>query len=120
MVRLSISPVAVTKDYLYGVEGNSGLQKVNSNSGRCINSKDWTGVHSSLEVLSLDKQHGMKGKQITAGKLIGTEQGITMQYQTKRSYDIRLGNTTIYIDRHPNAYMTSSTSSGYHPNPLQY
>ena len=67
---------------------------------------DCTGVHSSLEVLSLDKQHGMKGKQITAGQLTGTEQGITMQYQTKRSYEIRLGNTTIYIDRHPTASMT--------------
>src|SRR3954467_8262717 len=50
-----------------------------SNNGRCINGKDWTGVHSSLEVLSLDKQHGMKGKQITAGQLTRTEQGITMQ-----------------------------------------
>ena len=51
------------------MEGDDGLQQVNSNSGRCINGKDWTGVHSSLEVLSLDKQHGMKGKQITAGQL---------------------------------------------------
>ena len=62
----------------------------------------------------------MKGKQITAGQLTGTEQGITMQYQTKRSYEIRLGNTTIYIDRHPTASMTRSPPSGYHPNPLQY
>ena len=30
-------------------------------------------VHSSLEVLSLDKQHGMKGKQITAGQLTNRE-----------------------------------------------
>ena len=60
------------------MEGNDGLQQVKS--GRCINGKDWTGVHSSLEVLSLDKQHGMKGKQITTGQLTGTEQGITMQY----------------------------------------
>ena len=55
------------------------VRKVMFNSGGCINGKDWTGVHSSLEVLSLDKQHGMKGKQIIAGQLIGTEQGITMQ-----------------------------------------
>src|SRR3954468_4163049 len=94
--------------------------KQTSNSGRCINGKDWTGIHSSLEVLSLDKQHGMKHKQITAGQLTGTEQDITMQYQTKRSYKIRLGNTTIYIDRHPTASMTRSPPSGYHPNPLQY
>src|SRR3954470_7157229 len=95
----------------------NGLQQVNS--GRCINGKDWTGVHSSLEVLSLDKQHGMKDKQITAGQLTGTEQGITMQYQTKRSYEIRLSNKTIYIDRHPTASMTRSPSSGYHLNPLR-
>ena len=60
----------------------NGLQQVNS--GRCINGKDWTGVHSSLEVLSLDKQHGMKGKQITAGQLAGTEQGITMQLLVRK------------------------------------
>src|SRR3954469_23623379 len=72
--------------------------KYTSNNGICFNGKDWTGVHSSLEVLSLDKQHGMKGKQITAGQLTGTKQGITMQYQIKRSYEIRLGNTIIYID----------------------
>ena len=54
------------------------------NSGICINGKDWTGVHSSLEVLSLDKQHGMKGKQITAGQLTGTEQGITMQLLARK------------------------------------
>ena len=59
-----------------------GLQQVNS--GRCINGKDWTGVHSSLEVLSLNKQHGMKGKQITAGQLIGTELGITMQLLVRK------------------------------------
>src|SRR3954470_23029546 len=93
--------------------------KYTSNSGRCINGKDWTRVHSSLEVLSLDKQHGMKGKQITAGQLTGTKQGIIMQYQTKRSYEIRLGNTTIYIDHHPTASMTRSPPSGYHLNPLQ-
>ena len=102
------------------MEGNSGLQQINSNSGRCINGKDWTGVHSSLEVLSLDKQHGMKDKQITTGQLTGTEQGITMQYQSKRSYEIRLGNTKRYIDRHPNTSMTRSPPSGYHLNPLQY
>ena len=56
---------------MYGAEGDSGLQKVNSNNGRCINGKDWTAVHSSLEVFSLDKKHGMLGKQITAGKLTG-------------------------------------------------
>ena len=60
------------------MEGDDGLQQVNN--GICINVKDWTGVHSSLEVLSLDKQHGMKGKEIIAGQLAGTEQGITMQY----------------------------------------
>src|SRR3954467_4278617 len=91
-----------------------------SNNGRCINGKDCTRVHSSLEVLSLDKQHGMKGKQITAGQLTGTELGITMQYWTKRSYEIRLGNTKIYIDRHPTSSITRSPPSGYHPNPLQY
>src|SRR3954467_11592238 len=91
-----------------------------SNNGRCINGKDWTGVHSSLEVLSLDKQHGMKVKQIIAGQLTGTEHGITMQYQTKRSYEIRLDNTTIYIDLHPTSSMTRSPPSGYHLNPLQY
>src|SRR3954462_2139509 len=96
------------------------FRKYTSNSGRCINGKDWTGVHSSLEVLSLDKQHGMKGKQIIAGQLTGTEEGITMQYHTKISYEIRLGNTTIYIDRHPTTFMTRSPPSGYHPNPLQY
>ena len=64
---------------MYGVEGN-GLQQVTSNSGICINGKDWTGVHSSLEVLSLYKQHGMKGKQITAGQIDMIEQGIIMQY----------------------------------------
>ena len=69
---------------MYGVKGNSGLQQVNMNSERCINGKDWTGVHSSLEVLSLDKQHGMKRKQITAGQLTGTEQGITMQLLVKK------------------------------------
>src|SRR3954469_23997304 len=95
-------------------------RKQASNSGRCINGKDWTGVHSSLEVLSLDKQHGMKGKQIIGGQLTRTEQGIIMQYQTKRLYEIRLGNTTRYIDRHPTASMTRSPPSGYHPNPLQY
>ena len=93
---------------MYGVEGDGGLQQVNSNNGRCINGKDWTGVHSSLEVLSLDKQHGMKGKQITVGQLLGTEQGITMQYQTKRLYEIQLGNTKIYIDLHSTASMTRS------------
>src|SRR3954471_709065 len=93
--------------------------KETSNSGRCINGKDWTGVHSSLEVLSLDKQHGMKGKQITAGQLTGTDQGNAMQYQTKRSYEIRLGNTR-YIDRHPTASMTRSPPSGYHSTPFQY
>ena len=72
------------KGLTYGVEGDDGLQQVNSNSGRCINGKDWTGVHSSLEVLSLDKQHGMKGKQITAGQLTGTEQGITMQLLARK------------------------------------
>ena len=66
------------------MEGHGGLQQVNSNSGRCINGKDWTRVHSSLEVLSLDKQHGMKGKQITAGKLTGIEQGITMQLLVRK------------------------------------
>ena len=60
----------------------------------------------------------MKGKQITAGQLTGTKQDITMQYQTKRSYEIRLDNTTIYIDRHPTASMTRSPPSGYHPTPL--
>ena len=65
------------------MEGN-GLQQVTSNSGRCINGKDLTGVHSSLEVLSLDKQHGMKGKQITAGQLTGTEQGRTMQLLVRK------------------------------------
>ena len=69
---------------MYGVEGDDGLQQVNNNIGRCINGKDWTGVHSSLEVLSLDKQHGMKGKQITAGQLTGTEQGITMQLLVRK------------------------------------
>ena len=66
------------------MEGERGLQQVNSKSGRCINGKVWTGVHSSLEVLSLDKQHGMKGKQITAGQLTGTEQGITMQLLVRK------------------------------------
>ena len=61
------------------MEGDDGLQQVNSNSRGCINGKDWTGVHSSLEVLSLDKQHDMKGKQIIERQLTGTEQGITMQ-----------------------------------------
>src|SRR3954466_13901244 len=93
----------------------NGLQQVNI--GRCINGKDWTGVHSSLEVLSLDKQYGIKGKQIIAGQLTGTEQIITMQYQTKGSYAIRLGNTTIYIDRHPTTSMTRSPPSDYHLNP---
>ena len=69
---------------MYGVEGDDGLQQVNSNSGRCINGKDWTRVHSSLEVLSLDKQHGMKGKQIIAGQLTETEQGITMQLLVRK------------------------------------
>ena len=100
------------------MEGDDGLQQVNSNSGRCINGKDWTGVHSSLEVLSLDKQHGMKSKQIIAGKLTGTEHGITMQYQTKRSFEIRLGITTLYIDRNPTASITNNPPLGYHPNPL--
>ena len=53
------------------MEGDDGLQQVKSNSGRCIIGKDWTGVHSSLEVLSLNKQHNMLGKQITAGQLTG-------------------------------------------------
>ena len=66
------------------MEGDSGLQKVNSNNGGCINGKYWTRVHSSLEVLSLDKQHGMKGKQITAGQLTVTEQGITMQLLVRK------------------------------------
>ena len=66
------------------MEGDGGLQKVNSSSGRCINGKDWTGVHSSLDVPSLDKQHGMKGKQIIAGQLTGTEQGITMQLLARK------------------------------------
>src|SRR3954468_3754208 len=96
----------------------NGLQQVNN--GRCINGKDCTGVHSSLEVLSLDKQHGMKSKQITAGQLTGTEHSIIMQYQTKTSYEIQLGNTTRYIDRHPTTSMTRRPPSGYHPNPLQY
>ena len=49
---------------MYGVEGDDGYSKQTSNNGRCNNGKDWIGVHSSLEVLSLDKEHGMKGKQI--------------------------------------------------------
>src|SRR3954462_11201318 len=96
------------------------FRKYTSNSGGCINGKDWTRVNSSLEVLSLDKKHGMKGKQIIAGQLTGTEQGITMQYQTKRSYEIRLGNIIIYIDCHPTTSMTRSPPLGYHQNPLQY
>ena len=59
------------------MEGDDGLQQVNIG-------KDWTGVHSSLGVFSLDKQHGMKGKQITAGQLTGTEQGITMQLLVRK------------------------------------
>ena len=35
------------------VEDSNCLQKVNSNSSWCINDKDWTRVHSSLEVFSL-------------------------------------------------------------------
>jgi hypothetical protein len=38
--------------------------KVNSN----MNVKEWTGVHSSLEV-SLHKINNMLGKQITVGQL---------------------------------------------------
>ena len=66
------------------MEGDDGLQQVKNNSGRCISGKEWTGVHSSLEVLSLDKQHDMKGKPITAGRLTGTEQGITMQLLVRK------------------------------------
>ena len=63
----------------------------------------------------------MKGKQITGGQLTGTEQGITMQIlDIHDSYEIRLGITTLYIDRHPTASMTNNPPSGYHPNPLQY
>ena len=57
------------------MEGDDGLQQVNSNSGRCINGKDWTGVHSSLEVALL-KIDNMLGEQITAGQLTNTEKAI--------------------------------------------
>src|SRR3954471_19261118 len=70
-VRLSSSPVCCIKGLKIWC-GSNGLQQVTSNSGRCINGKHWTRVHSSLEVLSLDKQQGMQGKQITAGQLTGT------------------------------------------------
>ena len=62
----------------------------------------------------------MLGEQITAGQLTNIEKAIHAYTNHLDSYEIGLGITTLYIDRHPTASMTNNPPSGYHPNPLQY
>ena len=77
------------------------------------------GIHSSLEVALLNIDN-MLGEQITAGQLTNIEKEIHAYTNHLDSFEIRLGITTLYIDRHPTASMTNNPPSGYHPNPLQY
>ena len=81
--------------------------------------KERTGVHSSLEVALL-KIDNMLGEQIIVGQLTNIEKAIHAYTTHLDSFEIRLGITTLYIDRHPTASMTNNPLSGYHPNPLQY
>ena len=81
--------------------------------------KKRTGIHSSLEVALL-KIDNMLGEQITAGQLTNIEKAIHAYTNHLDSFGIRLGITTLYIDRHPTTSMTNNPPSGYHPNPLQY
>ena len=62
----------------------------------------------------------MLGEQITAGQLTNIEKAIHAYTNHLDSFEIRLGITTLYIDRNPTASMTNNLPLGYHPNPLQY
>ena len=81
--------------------------------------KERTGVHSSLEVVLL-KIDNLLGEQIIAGQLTNIEKAIHAYTNHIDSFEIRLGITTLYIDRHPTASMTNNPPLGYHTNPLQY
>ena len=81
-----------------------------------MNVKERIGVHSLLEVALLKIDNTM-GDQITAGQLPKSIHAYTNHLD---SFEIRLGITTLYIDRHPTASMTNNPPSGYHLNLLQY
>ena len=50
----------------------------------------------------------MLGEQITAGQLTNTEKAIHAYTNHLDSFEILLGITTLYIDRHPTASMTNN------------
>ena len=68
-------------------------------------------------MVALLKIDDMLGEQIIVGQLTNIEKAIHAYTNHLDSFEIRLGITTLYIDRNPTASMSNNPPSGYQSEP---